>query len=135
MKDDAILDALLAGQVDPAEFRHRDHVAAALAALRRYEFFEATERYARALRALVAQAGVPEKYNATLTLIFMSLVAEAHEASPTADADRLLTEHPALRDVGAVRARYSAGRLDAAHARRCVVLPDVPGAARTPARA
>lgn len=130
MTEDAILDMLLADQVDPTAFRHRDHVAAALASLRRYEFFEATERYARALRVLVARAGVPDKYNATLTLAFMSLVAEAHQADPTADADALLERHPALRDIGAVRARYATGRLEQAHARRCVILPDAADATR-----
>ena len=124
VSDDAILEALLNGTTDAEKFRHRDHIAAGLAALKRYEFFEATERYARALRTLVDKAGVPEKYNATVTLAFMSMIGEAHQRAPDATADELLRDCPELSDLAALRNRFSAGRLDHVYARRCPVLPD-----------
>ncbi|WP_172297738.1 hypothetical protein [Pseudoruegeria sp. HB172150] len=72
----AMLDELLAGTLAAEGFGHREHVAVAHAALCRWEFFEAAWRYSSGLRALTERAGVPEKFNATLTLAFLSLIAE-----------------------------------------------------------
>lgn len=124
MQDDEILQALIAGTLDPGKFCHRDHVAAGLAALKSGEFFSATELFARALRHLTETAGVPQKYNATMTLAFMSLIAEAHVADPALETDDLIALHPALTDMAALRSRYSEGRLRGDVARRVALLPD-----------
>lgn len=127
MQDDEVLRALVAGTLDPGSFRHRDHVAAGLAALKSGEFFSAAEVFARGLRHLTATAGVPQKYNATMTLAFMSLIAEAHVADPALDADGLIARHPALTDMAALGMRYSEGRLRGDVARRVALLPDREG--------
>jgi hypothetical protein len=108
---DEMFDALCRGTLDPEGFSHRHHVGTGFAALRRHEFFEATHLYATGLRSVVAKAGVPEKYNATVTLAFMSLIAERMDGKDNAEAflqanPDLLTATPCaavfLRDYPAV---------------------------------
>ncbi len=119
-----ILNDLIGDRLDPAAFSHRDHVAAAVAALDRHEFFEALSLYAGGLRRLTERAGVPEKFNATITMCFMSLVAEAMAASEDKDADKLIKAHPELQNMSALGVRFKKGRLSSEAARRVGLLPD-----------
>ena len=111
------------GDIDPATFTHADHLRAAYHMLRAHEFFEAAHRYAAALRALTLRAGAPEKFSATVTLGFLSLIAERMEAHDPGDADAFVDANPDL-TAGALAARYSPERLGSALARRAVLLPD-----------
>ena len=120
---DLMFDSLCAGEVDPEEFSHRHHVGTGFAALRRHEFFEATYRYAKGLRLVVAKAGVPEKYNATVTLAFMSLIAE--RMGDEVDAEAFLQAHPDLLNGDALRACFPSGLPGSALARRVALMPVV----------
>ena len=120
---DELLDALIDRTLQPGGFSHRDHVAAAFAALSRFEFFEAMRVYADGLRALTVRAGVPEKFNATVTMTFMSLIAEMM-AEGFEDADALLAEHPDLVAPGLMGRWYSKGRVASGLAKRIAVMPD-----------
>ena len=62
--------------LDPASFRHAEHVRLAWAFLRHLELFPAMERYRRGLKALAAHHGAPEKYHETVTCGMMVLVHE-----------------------------------------------------------
>lgn len=69
--------ALFEGKdLDPAGFRHRDHVALAWALLRRDPPLEAMEKYIAGLKQLTLSAGRPEAYHATITWAFLLLVQE-----------------------------------------------------------
>ncbi|MEL7114436.1 MAG: hypothetical protein AAGP08_02415 [Pseudomonadota bacterium] len=120
---DALLDALIARSLDPAEFSHRDHVAAAFAALDRFEFFQAMLVYADGLRDLARRAGVPDKFNATVTAAFMSLIAE-HKAEGFRDPDEMLRAHPQLLSHDLLGRWFSANRMTTDLARRIAVMPD-----------
>ena len=117
------LAALDAGTLEPASFGHREHVLAAWEALRQDEFFAAAARYASGLRGLAARAGVPEKYSATVTLAFLSLIAERMQGE-TGDAEAFLAANTDLMRGDALAARYSPERLAAPNARRIALLPD-----------
>lgn len=117
------LAALDAGTLDPAAFTHRDHVLAAWEALRQEEFFAAADRFATGLRLLTERAGVPEKYSATVTLAFLSLIAERMEGVG-GDPDAFLAANPDILSGDALSARYSAERLAAPRGRRVALLPD-----------
>lgn len=93
--------------------------------LRRYEFLEAALYYSRALRRVCARAGRPEKFNQTLTLAFLSLIAERLAAHPTTDFAAFESANPDLFDSGVLARWYSPGRLAGALARRVFVLPDL----------
>ena len=114
------------GTLDPAAFGHRDHVGVAYEALRQGDFFEATGRVAAGIRTLAERAGAPEKFNATITWAFMSLIAERMLTSDCADADDFIRDNPDLSD-GSVLARwYSKQRLTSDLARAVALLPDRP---------
>lgn len=123
-RDAALLGALETGRLDPAGFSHLDHVRAAHALLSGTEFFEAAHRYAAALRRLTEKAGVPEKYNATITFAFLSRMAEAMAARPAGeDADAFLKARPEFR-AARLDGRWSPERLANPAARSIPLLPD-----------
>jgi hypothetical protein len=81
------LRRLKEGSLRPDDFSHRDHIGVAYEALLQYEFFEAVRVIADGIRALAIRVNVPEKYNATITLAFMSLIAERMGAKYYQDAE------------------------------------------------
>lgn len=117
------LEALDAGRLDPAGFRHRDHIALGYEALRQDDFFTASARIARGLRELAEKAGVPEKFNATITHAFMSLIAERMREGETVEA--FVARNRDLVNGAALRSRYSAERLGEWRARRVALMPDI----------
>ncbi|MFC2969888.1 hypothetical protein [Acidimangrovimonas pyrenivorans] len=120
------LEAFDAAEIDPAAFSHRDHLAVAFEALRQDEFFAASARIARGLRGLAAKAGAPEKYSATITLAFISLVAERMQEGQ--DFDAFLAANPELLN-GALKRLYSSQRLADPRGRSVALLPDLGAAA------
>ena len=118
-----ILGRLDDGSLDPAGFSHRDHVRAAHEALRQDEFFAATARFAAGLRRLTERAGVPEKYSATITFAFMSLIAERMARDPGQDAEAFLAQNPDLLTGGLVARHYAPDRLATPLSRRVALMP------------
>lgn len=118
-----ILAALEAGRLDAAQFTHRDHVLTAWEVLRHEEFFAAAHRYAAAIRRLAEAAGASQKYSATITFAFLSLIAERMAASAD-DAEAFLADNPDLLAPGVLAPFYSADRLASALGRRVALMPD-----------
>ncbi len=119
-----ILAELVAGAIDPRSFDHRDHVAAAIEALSRFEFFQATQIVGDGLRAVATKAGAPTKFNATLTFAFMSVMAERLARAPQHDADSFLLFNPDLTDRTLLHRWYSAERVSSNLARQVALMPD-----------
>ncbi len=113
-----MIKAFEAGTLDPAAFDHRAHVEAAIALRRRTDFLDAATRYQRGIVQIAAKAGAPDKANVTITLAFLSLIAERMEC-----ADDVLSAHPELLDSKLLARRYAPERLDAPLARRVLLLP------------
>jgi len=111
------------GETDVAAFPHREHVRMAFEMLRRHDFAESVWLYSKALRAMTARAGRPEAFNQTVTVAFLSLVAERMQA-PTPGFESFAGEHPELFDKAALARWYSRERLAAELTRRIFVLPD-----------
>ena len=120
----ALLRAFEAGTLDPRAFSHRDHLCAAYEMLKRYDFVEATARYGRRLQDLATRAGVPKKYNVTLTLAFMSLIAERMGTREHADCDDFLTRNPDLLSKELLESWYSPERMGSDLARDVFLMPD-----------
>ncbi len=76
------LARFLGGEREPAGFHHRDHVGVAYELLRRHPLLEAAPLYAAGLQAIALRAGKPGLYNETITLAFLSLIAERMEGDP-----------------------------------------------------
>ena len=119
-----LTQALLDGTRDPSAFRHADHVAVAFDVLTRHSFVDAAAMYLRAIDALATAAGAPEKVNTTVTLAFLSLIAERMALAPDASFETFRASNADLMRRDALSAWYSSSRLSSGAARRTFLLPD-----------
>ena len=118
------LQRFLSGAVDAAAFPHREHVRMAFETLRRYDFAETVLYFSRALRAMAARAGRPAAFHQTVTVAFLSLVAERMETHGDGDFAAFALANPDLIDKGALARWYRPERLASESARRTFLLPD-----------
>lgn len=114
---------LSAGTLGPTEFSHRAHLGVAYEMVTRHEIFEAMAIYARGLRALTEAAGVPEKYNATVTLAFLSLTAERAAVMEYENTAQFLAENDDLLTSNVMALYFSSELLGSDLARRVPLLP------------
>ena len=112
------------GTVDPAGFTHWHHVVVAFHLLKRDEFLPAYLTYANGIRTLAEAAGVPDKFSVTITLAFLSVIAERIRMMPHADFDGFARANLDVMDSALIRKIYSASRLESAAARDVFLLPD-----------
>lgn len=112
------------GRVDPAAFTHREHVRMGYELLCRHDFPEALQRYSRGLRILVERAKAQDKFNLTITVAFLSLIAERMKADDTGDFATFASDHPELFDRGLLLRFYTAARLNGPQAKGTFLLPD-----------
>ena len=116
-------EALLDGTLSPEGFSHRAHVGAAYELLRRHDVFDALALYARGLRALTRRAGVPDKFSATVTFAFISLIAARMAQDHCGSAEAFVTANPDLLRADILSDHYPAEVLNSALARRVPLLP------------
>ena len=107
-----------------ASFGHRDHLATAFEALRQYDFVEASATYAGCIRAMAEKAGAPEKFNATMTLAFLSLIAERMAGKAYTDFAEFETANPDLASMAVLGQWYSKERMTSPTARKQFLMPD-----------
>ncbi len=122
----ADLARFLRGETDPATFTHREHVRMAFELLRRYDFPEAALHYSRALEAVTARAGVPGKFHQTITVAFLSLIAERLFEHGPGTFETFAEAHADLLDAAVLLRLYGAERLASAAARTTFLLPTTP---------
>jgi hypothetical protein len=118
------LGRFMRGELDAAGFPHREHVRMAFAMLQRYDFAESVLHYSRALRTMTARAGKPEAFHQTVTVAFLSLIAERLEDGEWRDFAAFARDNPDLLDKGSVARRYRPERLASERARRTFLLPE-----------
>jgi hypothetical protein len=123
---DAPVDVLrfVRGECDPAQFPHGEHVRMGFEMLRRHSFTETALHMSRALRMMAARAGRPEAYHETITIAFLSLIAERFEPDRTVDFEQFGGSNPDLFDKHILARWYSSGRLASDAARRTFLLPE-----------
>lgn len=129
MPDDyaELLGSLREGTLQAEGFTHRRHVGIAIAALERYPFFQALDIVASGLQALCQRAGVAWKFNATITMASMSLIAERHARAPGLAADDVMERYPELMSSRLIEALYPRDRLHSDTARQVGLLPRAVG--------
>lgn len=113
---------IAAGTLRPEGFTHRAHLGVAFEILSRHEVFQAMAIYAGGLRALTEAAGVPEKFNATVTFAFISLIAERMAQASYDSAEAFLTQNPDLLRKGLLEGYFAPDTLSSALARRVPLL-------------
>ena len=72
-----------AGTIEANAFDHEAHVYMAWLMLDSCELPEAIHRYDAALRQLTSRLGVPEKYHATITWLFLVLINQRRTPDQT----------------------------------------------------
>ncbi len=120
----AVLRDLIDGTLDPKTFSHKDHVGVAYEAIARHDIFEATSLVAAGLRNLAERAGAPEKFNATITMAFMSLVAERMYGGAYATACDFIEDNSDLLEKSVLTPWYSDARLKSDLSRAVPLLPE-----------
>jgi len=116
------LSAFLHGRVDNADFHHADHVRVAFEMVRRHDFLDAAQAYARGLRSIAMRAGNPAAYHETITIAFLALIAERAQAFDSYAAFAAVNQD--LLDKSVLTKWYAPERLASAAARKTFVLPD-----------
>lgn len=119
-----LTDAFEDGSLSPEGFSHEDHVAVAREMLLRHDFMEASRRYAEALQRLTQKAGVPEKFNMTVTLAFMSVISERMARDRGATFAAFLEDNRDLVSGNLLGRWYSRERLVSPAARSAFLMPD-----------
>jgi len=118
------LERFVRGEIPAAQFPHREHVRMAFEMLSRHDFAETALHYSRALRAMTAKAGNPQAFHQTVTIAFLSLIAERMEAGRAADFAAFARANPDLIEKSALARWYRPERLASEAARRTFLLPD-----------
>lgn len=122
----AELERFMQGGLDLHHFPHSEHVRMSFEMLSVYDFPESVLRYSRALQRMTARAGMSHRFNQTITVAFLGLVAERMQTAGHVDFAAFAAAHPDLLDSSILMRWYSAERLSSAPARRVFLLPEVP---------
>lgn len=113
------------GNIAPGAFRHADHIGVAYQMLCEEDFVAAAARYASGIRALATQAGVPKKYNVTITMAFLSLIAERMRTTPHEGYGEFIANNADLLEKDVLGGWYSRERIESELARSVFLMPDV----------
>lgn len=119
------LGRFLRGDIDPAQFPHREHVRVAFEMLKRHDFPETVLHYSRALRTMAQRVGRPQAFHQTITIAFLSLIAERMERGGAVDYAAFAQANPDLLEKSVLRRWYRPEQLASEIARRTFVLPEL----------
>ncbi|HEV2095086.1 MAG TPA: hypothetical protein VGQ82_01135 [Chthoniobacterales bacterium] len=117
------IKSLEAGELDPANFPHREHLRLGFEMLARHHFPEAALKMARGLRRLAAKSGRPEVYHETITIAFLAVIAQRQAQFVGLDWDAFAAANPDLQDKGCLEKWYMEAELRSVAARRTFILP------------
>jgi hypothetical protein len=128
MSDQALLRAFEDCSLDPASFRHRDHIFVAWSYLRTSPFGEAGHRFCTNLRRFAEHHGKTTLFHETITWAYVTLIHERmHDATSCEreSFDAFAGKDPDLFDhaKGALSQRYDEDTLASERARLVFVLP------------
>ncbi len=129
MTDDDFIDAFEMGNLLPAEFDHRAHLRVAFCLARRRPSLEACIAMRDGLQGIARRANRPGLYHETITIAFMSLVAQRVANEPAIAWDDFLAAHPDLMERALLGRWYDRETLDSPQARARFVMPQQRGGA------
>jgi hypothetical protein len=124
LKPSLTIEQFEAGQVDPTHFDHEAHVYVGWLYVQAYELAEAISRFDGALRRLTEQLGVPGKYHATITWLFLLLIKERSPGNEGWQNFRSQNEDLVSDAKTTLDRYYSQALLHSNRAREHFVLPD-----------
>jgi hypothetical protein len=124
MTDDDFAEAFEMGNLLPAEFDHAAHLRAAFCLVHRRPFLEACIAMRDGVRDIARRAGRLELYHETITVAFMSIVAQRVANRPGLAWDDFIAAHPDLAERALLARWYARETLESAQARVQFVMPD-----------
>jgi hypothetical protein len=89
----AFVAAFRAATLPDDAFHHRDHVRMAWLYLRLFGFEDAVARFTADLRAFAAAHGVPQLFHATITVAYLSILAERLQLTPDSTWEAFAAAH------------------------------------------
>ncbi|MGI9482830.1 MAG: hypothetical protein ACR2OR_10795 [Hyphomicrobiales bacterium] len=110
--------------IDAAAFGHLDHIGVAYEMLRRYDFLTATVRYSECINTIATRAGAGQKFNTTITLAFLSLIAERMQTGGHKSFDEFMAQNQDLLSSNLLAKWYSPERMLSDLARSVFLMPD-----------
>jgi hypothetical protein len=127
-KDDAEIAALVRAfemcELNPAGFKHYQHLAVALWHIANFPFAEASEKMTSGIKKLAAAYG-KSGYHETITVFWLDLVHEFYLSVDSSDSiSRLANRLVAQYEKDAIYEFYSRELLDSAEAKSKWVAPD-----------
>src|SRR5207302_6584214 len=120
---EAELATLIHGEIDPRKFPHSEHLRFAYEMLSRHSFAETVSLFSASLKKLAAKSGRPELYHDTITIAYLSLVAEGRAQSQARDWTAFIAENGDLLEKSCLERWYERSRLTSDLARQNFVLP------------
>lgn len=121
---EALTDRFESGEIDPGRFDHHAHVAVAWTLLGRRTFLDAAVLYARTIETIATRAGAHDKFNLTITIAFLSLIAERRQAGGETRFADFVAANADLLESSILTRWYSPDRLMSPGARQVFLLPD-----------
>ncbi|MEM7635982.1 MAG: hypothetical protein AAF299_15560 [Pseudomonadota bacterium] len=118
------LQRLREGTLAPKDFAHTDHVGVAYEVLARHDYVEAVGIISHGIKTLAAAAGDATKFNTTITVAFVSLIAERMQTSAHDNATDFLARNADLTGPSALAPWYTRERITSPLARSIALLPD-----------
>ena len=112
-------------EINPAEFGHQQHVQVAYEMLHKYSFLDASAKYAMAINMIATNAGAPEKFHLTITLAFLSLIAERIHTTKQSNFEEFIAENEDLLSKSVLSKWYSDEQLNSELARTHFLLPNM----------
>jgi len=116
--------AFEACDIDVSAFGHMDHVGVAYEMLRTYDFLDASLKYSECINTLATRAGAGQKFNLTITLAFLSLIAERMNATRHDSFETFIQQNQDLLSADLLAKWYSPERLRSDLARDVFLMPD-----------
>ena len=120
-----LVNAFEARSLDPATFHHDDHIYVGYELLLKYAFMKATLLYAGAISEMATKAGAPKKFNLTITIAFMSLIAERMAACDHEGYEDFMSLNLDLMAKDLLEKQYTPTRLYSDLARSVFLMPDI----------
>jgi hypothetical protein len=118
------LERFVRCDADPRAFSHEQHVRMGFEMLRRHDFAETAYLYSRVLRAMAERAGRPRIFHQTITIAFLSLIAERMRADEPASFADFAARNPDLLEKSLLSRWYRPERLATEISRSSFILPE-----------
>ncbi|MGI9238895.1 MAG: hypothetical protein ACR2QZ_15965 [Woeseiaceae bacterium] len=124
LEQDLTIERFESSEIDAERFDHEAHVYVAWLYVTEFDVPSAIARFDSALRRLTAKLGVPGKYHATITWLFLLLIAERIRDDESWQAFKARNPDLIRESQATLQSYYSVARLSSDAARDHFVLPD-----------